>query len=97
MSFYDYNNMSPESAADLYCEECGRVESIMDEIEERTPVCDSCGDKVDLDDGYYELPIKIKGHKHDCIICRNCYDDMEFTDGSDAKDFLGITELEEAI
>lgn len=91
-----YSSMSIEGATGAYCEDCARYEEIADEIYDRTPDCDVCGGKVDLEDGYHEFPVKIKGHIHNVIICASCAEDY-FYQGDFAEDELGIAELKEAM
>lgn len=59
-------------AVDAYTERCARAEEEADAAPAR-PVCAFCEGEIDPAEGCYEIPVHIRGHREDMLVCDSCY------------------------
>lgn len=71
---FDYSGTSPEKAADIYCDRCGRVSEELEIEEELAPICAICGQKIDPRRGLVTDTVHIGRKKVELPFCISCYE-----------------------
>lgn len=68
----DFYNGPAETATSAYLGDYAAVQEAAEAAPAR-PVCAFCEGEIDPADGCYEIPVHIRGHREDVLVCDSCY------------------------